>query len=119
QNRVNAESRSWLLVASTAVALTVLAGAWVAMDEDRWVAPTDGLVKIGLIVPTSGPYAILGNSFVKAAQMALDDQPGTSYRYQLVIRDSGPDPAKAPAIIRRVISDDQVQALVGGVSLIG
>ena len=101
------------------VTVAGLAAAWAVTDRDRWVSPANGVVKIGIIVPTSGPYGILGNSFVKAAQMALDDLHDTTYRYQLVIRDSGPDPAKAQAVIRRVITEDQVKAIVGGVSLIG
>jgi len=109
----------WPLATGAAV-VTVLAGVvWTVTDRDRWVPPANGTVKIGVIVPTSGPYAILGNSFVKAAQMALDDERGMRYRYQLVVRDSGPDPAAARAIIRRVVNDDRVNAIVGGVSLIG
>jgi ABC-type branched-subunit amino acid transport system substrate-binding protein len=108
------------LLATGAVAmLTAIAGTWTLMDRDRWVAPADGIVKIGVIVPTTGPYAILGNSFVKAAQMAIDDARAGTYQYRLVIRDSGPDPAKAPAVIERVIDQDRVNAIVGGVSLIG
>lgn len=72
-----------------------------------------------IIIPTSGPYAILGNSFVKAAQMAVDDLHDTTVQYQLVIRHGGPDPAKAQAVIRRVIAQDQVRAIVGGVSGLG
>jgi ABC-type branched-subunit amino acid transport system substrate-binding protein len=108
----------WPLATAVAAGL-VLAGAWAVVDRDRWLPPANGTVKIGIIVPTSGPYAILGNSFVKAAQMALDDERGTRYRYQLVVRDSGPDPARAQAVIRRVVDDDRVNAIVGGVSLIG
>jgi hypothetical protein len=47
-----------------------LAAVFVFTDRDRWVSPTNGVVKIGVIVPTDGPYAILGNSFVKAVEMA-------------------------------------------------
>jgi ABC-type branched-subunit amino acid transport system substrate-binding protein len=101
------------------VAVIAAAGAYAYSDEDRWVAPRDGIVKIGVIVPTEGPYAILGTSFVKAVEMARDDLRNTRYRYELVIRDSGPDPAQAAAVIRRVIREDQVNAIVGGVSLIG
>ena len=101
-----------------ATALAV-AGAYAYTDQDRWVAPRDGLVKIGVIVPTEGPYGILGTSFVKAVEMARDDLKNTRYRYELVIRDSGPNPAKAAAVIRRVIQEDKVSAIVGGVSLIG
>ena len=107
------------LLAVGFVALIVVAGVYAYSDEDRWVAPRDGVVKIGVVVPTEGPYAILGTSFVKAVEMARDDLKNTRYRYELVIRDSGPDPAKAAAVIRRVIQEDRVSAIVGGVSLIG
>jgi ABC-type branched-subunit amino acid transport system substrate-binding protein len=99
--------------------VVVIIGAYVFMDRDRWVEPPNGMVKIGVIVPTEGPYALLGNSFVKAVQMARDDLKGTKYQYELVIRDSGPDPAKASDVIRQVITEDKVNAVVGGVSLIG
>jgi ABC-type branched-subunit amino acid transport system substrate-binding protein len=62
---------------------------------------------------------MLGTSFVKAVEMAKDDLKSTKYRYELVIRDSGPDPAKARDVIRRVVAEDKVDALVGGISLIG
>src|SRR5204862_5084222 len=93
--------------------------AFVALDRDVWTPPTQGVVKIGVIVPTTGPYAMLGNSFVKAVQMARDDLRDTKYRYELVIRDSGPDPEKAKQVIRQVVNDDKVDAIVGGISLIG
>ncbi len=101
------------------IALAATVGAYVYSDQDRWTAPSNGVVKIGVIVPTEGPYALLGTSFVKAVQMARDDLKDTRYRYELVIRDSGPDPAAAKAVIQKVIQDDKVDAIVGGVSLIG
>ena len=111
--------RAWLAATTVLVVVTTAATTWATTDRDRWVPPVNGVVKIGVIVPTTGPYAILGNSFVKAAQMALDDVRNTTYQYQLVIRDSGPDPAKAPTVIQHVVSEDRVNAIVGGVSLIG
>jgi ABC-type branched-subunit amino acid transport system substrate-binding protein len=108
-----------VLTASTIAVAVAVVGAYVYADEDRWVAPRGGVVKIGVIAPTEGPYAILGGSFVKAVEMARDDLKGTRYRYELVIRDSGPDPVKAAAVIKKVIQQDRVDAIVGGVSLIG
>jgi ABC-type branched-subunit amino acid transport system substrate-binding protein len=102
-----------------ATALVGVVGAYAYADRDRWTAPANGVVKIGVIVPTTGPYALLGGSFVKAVQMAADDLKHTKYRYQLVIRDSGPDPARARPVIEKVIKEDKVIAIVGGVSLIG
>jgi ABC-type branched-subunit amino acid transport system substrate-binding protein len=107
------------LAAVAATSLVATLAAYVFYDRDRWIEPDKGVVKIGVIVPTDGPYAILGNSFVKAVQMAKDDLRDTKYRYELVIRNSGPDPAKAEAVIRSVIAEDKVDAVVGGISLIG
>jgi ABC-type branched-subunit amino acid transport system substrate-binding protein len=102
-----------------AVLLAAIMTAYVLTTRDKWIAPPNGIVKIGVIVPTEGPYALLGTSFVAAVQMAVNDLSNTRYRYELVIRDSGPDPAKAVAVIRDVVRADNVQAIVGGVSLIG
>jgi branched-chain amino acid transport system substrate-binding protein len=102
-----------------AIGATVILFAFVALDRDVWTPPTQGVVKIGVIVPTTGPYAMLGNSFVKAVQMARDDLRDKKYKYELVIRDSGPDPEKAKQVIRRVVNDDRVDAIIGGISLIG
>jgi ABC-type branched-subunit amino acid transport system substrate-binding protein len=109
--------RVWLAVNSLLV--IAIAGAWLVADQDRWVPPRDGVVRIGVIVPTSGPYAMLGGSFVKAAQMARDDLRNTKYNYELVVRDSGPDPALAEDVIQSVIVEDKVDAIVGGISIIG
>ena len=94
-------------------------GAFVAADRDRFAPPRNGVVTIGVIAPTTGPYAILGTSFVKAVEIARSDLKATKYRYELKIADSGPDPAKARDIVRGVIDDDKVDAVIGAVSLIG
>src|SRR5207247_4027105 len=93
--------------------------AFVALDRDVWTPPAQGVVKIGVIVPTTGPYAMLGHSFAKAVQMAKDDLKDTKYRYELVNRDVGPDPEKARQVIRQDVNTDKVDAIVGGISLIG
>jgi ABC-type branched-subunit amino acid transport system substrate-binding protein len=103
-----------------AIAATAgLVAAYVAVDRDTFVPPSNGVVTIGVIAPVTGPYAILGNSFVKAVQMAQADLRGTNYRYEIRIEDSGPDPAKAREHVRKVIEDEKVDAVVGAVSLIG
>jgi len=96
------------LTAGPILAAIVVLTAYVIGDRDTWTPPANGIVKIGVIVPTDGPYAILGNSFVKAVQMATDDLKATKYRYELVIRDSGPDPVRAKDVIRKVVTEDRV-----------
>ncbi|HEX2460419.1 MAG TPA: ABC transporter substrate-binding protein [Vicinamibacterales bacterium] len=107
------------LATTAAVAFASIVVAFVWTTKDAWVPPANGVVRIGVIVPSAGPYALLGNSFVKAVQMAKDDLKNTKYRYELVVKDSGPDPAKANDVISQVVNVDNVDAIVGGISLIG
>ena len=102
-------------------ALTAAAviGAFVVADRDRWSPPAGGVVRIGVVVPTNGPYAILGNSFLRAVEMAKADLKGTKYRYDLVPVDVGSDPARAGEPIGRAIRERKVDAIVGGISLFG
>jgi ABC-type branched-subunit amino acid transport system substrate-binding protein len=109
--------RAW--AALTILGLVATVAAYGTVNRDRWVPPANGVVRIGVIVPTTGPYARLGGSFLKAVEMAQADRRGTKYRYELVVRDVGVDPARARDVIRRVVEDDRVDAIVGGISLIG
>lgn len=106
-------------VSAAVVASVALVAGYAHADQDRWVEPVGAVVRIGVLVPTSGPYALLGGSFVKAVEMANDDLPPTKYRYELVIRDPGPDPAKARGVIENAIRNDRLDAILGGISLIG
>src|SRR5437016_13002960 len=111
--------RPVLLAASALVAFAVIAGAYAFTDEDRWIAPANGVVKIGVIVPASGPYAILGNSFLKAVEMARSDLKGTKYQYELVLVDIVLDIAQARTAIQRAISDEKLNAIAGCISAFG
>jgi ABC-type branched-subunit amino acid transport system substrate-binding protein len=106
-------------VSGAAVAAAAVIGAFVAVHRDRWTPPTSGVVRIGVVVPTSGAYAILGNSFLRAVEMARADLKGTKYRYDLVPVDVGSDPARAGEAIGRAIRERKVDAIVGGISLFG
>src|SRR5262249_7825525 len=55
------------------IAFALAVTGFAATNRDTWTPPTQGVVKIGVIVPTQGPYAMLGNSFVRAVEMAKDD----------------------------------------------
>jgi ABC-type branched-subunit amino acid transport system substrate-binding protein len=110
--------RAWRGVASgSAVAMAALLGAFAVFDRDGWTPPSGGVVTVGVIAPVTGPYALLGTSFVKAVQMAQHDLKGTRYRYRLLIEDSGPDPARARPVVRDVVR--RSNAVIGAVSLIG
>ena len=112
-------SRPMMITAGAAAAVIAVLGAYAWFDADRFIAPRDGIVRIGVIVPTTGPYAVLGTSFLKAVEMAKQDLRATKYEYKLTVVDPGTDPQKARAVIGRMIQRGQVDAVVGGISLFG
>jgi branched-chain amino acid transport system substrate-binding protein len=73
-------------------------------------------VKVGVIGPFSGPFAIAGKNFkwgVEAYQAIHGTKVGT-HDVQIVYRDLGsPDPAKAKAIGQELIVKDKVDYLAG------
>jgi ABC-type branched-subunit amino acid transport system substrate-binding protein len=78
----------------------------------------NGAIRIGVIVATSGPVAILGQSFLKAIQLALEDLKSTTRRYELLVEEiTGPD--KAVPAIEKLVQRDRVDALIVGLSMSG
>src|SRR5215204_2807490 len=78
----------------------------------------DAVIKVGAVVATRGRAALLGNSFVKAIQLAKEELTNTTHQYQLVIEEiTSPD--KAESAIEKLIEADKVDALVVGLSISG
>jgi ABC-type branched-subunit amino acid transport system substrate-binding protein len=75
-------------------------------------------IKIGAVVATSGPAALLGNSFVKAIQLAREDARGTRHQYDLVIKEIQ-KPEEAEPAIKNLIESEKVNALIVGFSISG
>ena len=89
-------------------------------NGDTSAVPEGGVIRIGVIVPTTGPATLLGNSFVKAVQVAKEDLKNTKYRYELVIEKSSIEsPVATKHAIQKLIKVDKVRAIVGGISLSG
>jgi ABC-type branched-subunit amino acid transport system substrate-binding protein len=80
--------------------------------------PTQAVIKIGTVVATSGPAALLGNSFVKAIQLAKEELKDTTHQYELVIEEIA-SPEKAEPAIEELITTDRVNAVVVGLSMSG
>jgi len=76
-------------------------------------------IKIGVIVPESGPSQLLGASFLKAVKLAQEDLNNTKNTYELVIEDSVTTPEQAESAIKKLINVHHVQALLGGISATG
>ncbi|WP_067186149.1 ABC transporter substrate-binding protein [Microtetraspora niveoalba] len=110
---------------AAAVSALVLAGC--ASKEERaaetaaaggtgWNAGS-GTVKIGLISPMTGPYAVLGILQQNSIQVEMDriNQAGGvgGAKLELVVRDSALDPGKAVQAANELAGDGQVRMVVG------
>jgi ABC-type branched-subunit amino acid transport system substrate-binding protein len=78
----------------------------------------DRLLKIGAVVATQGPTALLGSSFLKAVQLSKEDLKQTRHRYELRIEEI-PRPDRAIPAIEKLIKIDQVEGLIVGLSISG
>jgi branched-chain amino acid transport system substrate-binding protein len=78
-----------------------------------------GVVKIGVVAATSGPYALGGNQNVEGMKVATEklnaDGGVLGKKVELVISDTQADPTQAVTVTRRLLSDG-VNALTGSVS---
>lgn len=78
-------------------------------------------IKIGTIRPASGNYAIYDqvtqglDAYFKAKNAAggIKAGDGKSYKVELIKEDDGYDPARTPALAKKLVEQDQVFALVG------
>jgi ABC-type branched-subunit amino acid transport system substrate-binding protein len=106
-------------VGRVALAGAVAVAAVVAAPKRTPVRLEGDVVRIGVIVPKQGPGALLGSSFLKAVEMAKEDLPPTKYRYELVMADTGTNAVQTRRAVQKLIAEDRVQAIVGGISLPG
>jgi ABC-type branched-subunit amino acid transport system substrate-binding protein len=60
-------------------------------------------IKIGVIVPKSGPSELLGASFLKAVKLAREDVKNTRHAFEFIIEDSDTTPEQAESAIRKLI----------------
>lgn len=79
---------------------------------------TRAMIRIGVVVATSGPAGLLGKSFLKAILLAKEDAKNTKNEYELRIEEI-PSPDGAEPAIQRLINSEHVHALVVGLSISG
>lgn len=67
-------------------------------------------IGIGVLAPTSGPYAEYGESMIRGIKLALEE---SDRKVKLFIRDTQGDPIQATLVSRKLIREDQVSAIIG------
>lgn len=84
-------------------------------------APTsDGVLRLGVLLPQSGDGSTLGQPLVavaEAAVRAINDAGGVlGQPVELVVADEGPDLAAALSSVDKLINDENIDALIGPLS---
>ncbi len=82
---------------------TLAAEPPVAQAPVKPAVPGGALVKVGLLLPLSGPGANVGSEMLNAAQMALFDR--GEEQFTLLPRDTKGQPAEAAEATRKLIAD--------------
>jgi branched-chain amino acid transport system substrate-binding protein len=97
------------------IVLKGLAAAGTAAAVGPWVrrAAAQGRVKIGALVPLTGPLAEFGGNFQKGAQLALDHLKAGGLDLELVVADSETSAVPAQAAARKLVLVDKVPVLLG------
>lgn len=98
---------------------TVLAGlALVAMLAlALGEAAAQGPIKIGLLAPLTGPFAAIGRDLVAGTELYLDEigRQAAGRKVELIVEDSEAKPDVALTKARKLVEQDRVHLLTGGV----
>ena len=97
--------------------LSTFAGAASAAVLARPAIAQGAPLKVGLMLPFSGTFAVLGENIAAAFDLCLKEMDGKfgGREVTLVRLDDESDPSKAPANVNRLLGRDNVDVLVGTV----
>jgi branched-chain amino acid transport system substrate-binding protein len=76
-------------------------------------------IKIGIIIPLSGPVGVSGQAMQKGYTLALEEinrNPPLGRRLELVIEDDRGDPPTAAASFLKLVNRDRIDVLAGGLA---
>jgi branched-chain amino acid transport system substrate-binding protein len=93
--------------------VTVLAASWLTPVS----APAQtGPVRIGMLAPLTGPFAQLGKDMVNGTELYLDEigRQASGRKIELIVEDSEGNPATALNKSRKLVEQDKVHVLTGG-----
>ncbi len=93
----------------------------VTVQENSKAEENDkGVIKIGVLAPKTGSLAEFGIGFEAASKMAVEkinaEGGANGYRLELVIHDSQSDPTVSTNLVRQMVDDESIMAIVGDYS---
>src|SRR5438874_10036978 len=76
----------------------------------------DGPIRLGMLAPLTGPFAQVGKDMVNGAELYLDEigRVAAGRTLELIVEDSEGNPSTALNKARKLVEQDKVHALTGG-----
>ena len=71
------------------------------------------VIKIGVILPLTGPAGEIGNSILDGINLAFENLPPPERKFKLIIEDSKLDPKQGINAANKLISIDKVKTIIG------
>ena len=99
------------------IVLVLLALAMTATFQP--VAGQAAPIKVGIIIPLSGPVGVSGQAMQKGYTLAADEinrNPPLGRRLELIIEDDRGDPPTAAAAFLKLVNRDRIDVLAGGLA---
>lgn len=97
---------------------TLLASTAIVAFGLTQATPADAEIKIGSVLAVTGPASFLGDPEKKTLEMYVErinaNGGVNGEMLELVVYDSGGDPAKAATFAQRLVEEDGIVAMVGG-----
>jgi len=93
----------------TALATAVLSASFTASAQDK-------VIRIGVIVPISGPASYFGVPAKQAMEMAVDEINKTGingYKFQLQVEDGACSPLQSTNVVKKLIDEYKPHAMIG------
>lgn len=91
-----------------------------AKKEEGGKTEEPEVIKVGVVTPLTGDVATFGQSTKKAAEMAVEEINGKGgvlgKKIELVIEDDRNDPKETANVVRKLIDQDKVIAIIGSLT---
>lgn len=107
-----------MLTAAAALAAALTVSACSAANVEPPAAVNEPTFKIGVLLPVTGTIAALGERAANAVALAIEQSNASDAGFQVeyVVGDDKADPATGVTEVRRLIQQEGVDAILGGVS---
>lgn len=98
------------------IALLIIVGGYFVWNSKQSANNEKELVKIGVIMPLTGPVAEPGNNALRGIQLAVDNYNSLSEKKLiLIIEDSKSDPKTGVSAMNKLVFNDKCKIIIGDI----